>query len=150
MEVAHQLCLVPSRCWLRGQHKLDEEKFMEGGSVDQIQGMGKDSRIRRSEMNTDGIPWIIEYLWIPLWGAVIWLFRKVIGLEKDNAVFDEFKKTQEATRAEMLSAIKSNNETLGDHNTAVLSAVDSLAEQVKGNGRRIGSIEEHLRKNGSR
>ena len=83
------------------------------------------------------LPWIIEWLWVPLWVAVLGLFERFFSLSR------------RVTRLETLEEQRKNQhketmESLSKHNDAVLGEVRTLGEQVKGNGRRLGVIEAHL------
>jgi len=98
------------------------------------------------------IPWIIEWLWVPLWLAVVELFRRVFRIDREHgerlALLEKAEETRDQQREEMLDLIKTHSNDLHTHNDNVVTAVSAVSEQVKGYGHRLGTIEELLMKRG--
>ncbi len=92
-------------------------------------------------MDESSVAWLVDYVWIPLWASVLELFRRYLNL------------TKTVTRLEALEEQRSENhqqtmKALHDHNDSVIGKIDVVHDQVKSNGRRIGTIEKALINNG--
>ncbi len=90
-------------------------------------------------VDNGAIPWIIEWLWVPLYVAVVEIFRRFFGLGSRVSVLESDKKYLDEQHKETISTLKS-------HNDAVITAITTVQTQTDTNGKRIGSIEQHLRK----
>ena len=84
-----------------------------------------------------GASWIVEWLWVPLWAAVFELFRRYFGMNERVSKLEALEQQRSNNHVEAMTRLNS-------HNDAVIGEVRTLAEQVKSNGRRLGTIEGHL------
>ena len=101
------------------------------------------------------MPWIVEWLWVPLYGAGLWFLRVVIRdgnritaleqAEKDRRLAEEERRERDK---QLLKSIKEHNGNLTNHNETVLTAINAAMEQGKANGRRIGQIEKLIMEKG--
>ncbi len=95
-----------------------------------------------SSMESDTVlPWVVEWLWVPLWLAVIDIFRRLVamkgGCDEKHAEEDKRITLLEAEnvrrdqqRGEILNAIKETNETVDRHNTAVMGAISKTNQAI--------------------
>lgn len=99
-------------------------------------------------MTNDAIEFFIEWIWAPLAAAVLFLFRQVFTMNARVRRLETLEEQREKYYKDRKDDHRAQMNALKEHNDAVLATVERLSEQVRGNGHRLGTIENHLMNRG--
>lgn len=98
----------------------------------------------RPTVDASNVPWVVEWLWVPLWAAVFELFRRHFLLSERVSTLETMERAREARHDDLKDSIEAQNKAIKTHNDGVLTAVNTLQNQTRANGHRLGVIEGHL------
>ena len=65
-------------------------------------------------MNGSNIPWIIEWLWVPLWVGVVELFRRAFSHESRVSILERIEQERKASNKDLSDALQSHNTSIGE------------------------------------
>ena len=90
------------------------------------------------------LPWIIQYLWVPLWGFALWLFRIAWGHHGEIKELKQENKDRAAMDEKILKSLTVHNGNLSSHNEQVLREMSMIRSATETNGKRIARIEGYI------